>query len=82
MLNSINISIKNFKKDISDGFMLGKYISASLIESVKSGQYDKDIVLDIVSNDVHLTIDDYSSDGEVTKKSQRKLTNNKAVIVI
>ena len=69
-----------FKKDISDGFMVGKYISASLIESVKSGQYDKDIVLDIVSNDVHLTIDDYSSDGEVTKKSQRKLTNNKAVL--
>ena len=69
-----------FKQRVDDGEIRGTYISASLIESVHSGQYDTDIELDIVSNDVHLTLEDYNQNGEVIEKSQNKLTNNIVVL--
>ena len=69
-----------FKERVDSGEIVAKYISASLIESVQEGQYDKDIVLDVVSNDVHLTIDDYNQNGEVISKSEHKLTNNEPVL--
>ena len=69
-----------FKERVDSGEIRAKYISASLIESVQEGQYDKEIRLDVVSNDVHLTIDDYNQNGEVTEKSQRKLINNEPVL--
>ena len=69
-----------FKEKINSGEIRAIYISASLIDSVHSGQYDKDIRLDVVSNDVHLTIDDYNQDGEVISESQNKLTNNDVVL--
>jgi hypothetical protein len=69
-----------FKEKVISGEISAKYISASLIESTKGGQYDKEIRLDVVSNDIHLTIDDYNNDGEVIKNSQSKLTNNDAIL--
>ena len=69
-----------FKEKVESGEIAGTYISAGLIESVHSGQYDRDIRLDVVSNDVHLTIDDYNVNGEVCKKSEKKLTHNDAVL--
>jgi superfamily II DNA or RNA helicase len=69
-----------FKEKVDSGEIRAKYISASLIESNHSGQYDRDIILDVVSNDVHLTLEDYNQDGEVIKKSESKLNNNKVVL--
>jgi len=69
-----------FKERVDSGDIIAKYISASLIESLQEGQYDKDIVLDIVSNDVHLTIDDYNNYGEVIEKSKHKLVNNEPIL--
>ena len=69
-----------FKDKVDNGEILTKYISASLIESKQPGQYDKEILLDIVSNDVHLSVDDYNTVGEVRKKSEIKLTNNTSVL--
>jgi superfamily II DNA or RNA helicase len=69
-----------FKEKVVSGEIRAKYISASLIESTHSGQYDDNIRLDVVSNDVHLTIDDYNRDGEVVKESHSKLTNNDVIL--
>jgi superfamily II DNA or RNA helicase len=69
-----------FKDKVNDGELVAKYISASLIESVQSGQYDKEILLDIVSNDVHLSLEDFNATGEVCKNAERKLTNNTLVL--
>ena len=69
-----------FKERVDSGEIVAKYISASLIESVHEGQYDKDIILDVVSNDVHLTTNDYNQDGEVISKSEHKLKNNELIL--
>ena len=69
-----------FKEKVSNNEIKAIYISASLIESTQEGQYDKDIRLDVVSNDIHLTMDDYNQGGEVTEKSQKKLTNNEPLL--
>jgi superfamily II DNA or RNA helicase len=69
-----------FKKQVDSGEIRAKYISASLIEATHSGQYDKEIRLDVVSNDVHLTLDDYNSEGEVNQKAEKKLKNNDVVL--
>ncbi len=69
-----------FKDKVNDGELVAKYISASLIESVQSGQYDKEILLDIVSNDVHLSLEDFNATGEVCKNAENKLTNNTLVL--
>jgi len=69
-----------FKEQVESGEIMGTYISAGLIESVHNGQYDRDIRLDVVSNDVHLTIEDYNINGEVCKNSERKLIHNDVVL--
>ena len=69
-----------FKSKVNSGELIAKYLSASLIESFQEGQYDKEIRLDIVSNDVHLNSDDYNNHGEVAHKSEGKLKNNELVL--
>ncbi len=69
-----------FKDKVNEGSLAAKYISASLIESTQPGQYDKEILLDVVMNDVSLSVDDYNTIGEVCKKSEKKLINNALVL--
>lgn len=69
-----------FKDKVKNNELVAEYISASLIESTEPGQYDKEILLDIVSNDIDLSVDDYNTLGEVCKKSETKLTNNTLVL--